>query len=173
MRRLGMRVPGAPAASMLLVMIVITFAAAAGVRSLNPGPEQPIPFSHRIHVSTKNLNCFFCHPNATTSANAGLPPVEKCLLCHNVIAADFPPIRKIHAYYAKDEGIPWQRVNRVPDFVHFSHQAHLARRFDCSRCHGNVSQMDRISQAHVFTMDFCITCHKANKGPVSCYTCHY
>ena len=165
--------PPATAMLMFLVALLIAVAAGAKVRSLNPGPEQPIPFSHRIHVSTKNINCFFCHPNATKSSNPGMPPVEKCLLCHKVIAPKFAPISLIHEYNRKGRGIPWKRVNRVPDFVHFSHQSHLAEGFDCSRCHGNVKEMDRISQAHVFTMDFCVTCHKQNMASVSCVTCHY
>jgi hypothetical protein len=165
--------PPATAMLMFLVALLIAVAAGAKVRSLNPGPEQPIPFSHRIHVSTKNLNCFFCHPNAANSSQPGMPPVEKCLLCHNVIAPKFTPISKIHDYNNKGRGIPWKRVNQVPDFVHFSHQPHLARGFDCSLCHGNVKEMDRISQAHVFNMDFCVTCHKANNASVSCVTCHY
>jgi hypothetical protein len=165
--------PPATATLMFVAAAMIAVAAGAKVRSLNPGPEQPIPFSHRIHVSTKNLNCFFCHPNATNSSNPGMPPVEKCLLCHNVIAPKFEPISLIHKYNSEGKGIPWKRVNQVPDFVHFSHQPHLAQGFDCSRCHGNVKEMDRISQAHVFNMDFCVTCHKQNKASVSCVTCHY
>lgn len=137
-----------------------------------PAPSQPIPFSHRVH-NTKNLNCFFCHPSATYSSNAGMPPVEKCLLCHNVIAAKFQPIAKIHSYFRKNESIPWVRVNRVPGFVRFSHQIHLARRFDCSECHGNVKEMDRIRQVHKFDMNFCVTCHWRNNGPDSCFACHY
>lgn len=173
MRMPKWKVPGAPAAWMFFIALIIAISATAKVRSMNPGPEQPIPFSHRIHAGTKDLNCFFCHPNATESANPGMPPVEKCLLCHNVIAVDFPPIKKIRTYYGKKEGIPWQRVNRVPDFVHFSHQIHLARGFDCGRCHGNVKAMDRVYQANVFNMDFCVTCHKNNNGPTTCFVCHY
>ena len=137
------------------------------------GPEQPIPFSHRIHVSTKQLNCFFCHDSAAVSSNAGMPSVEKCLLCHSVIATKWQPIAKITKYYENGKSIPWVRVNRVPDHVRFNHQAHIAKKTDCSKCHGNVKQMDRISEAHRFNMDFCIKCHWDNKAPSTCFTCHY
>jgi transglutaminase/protease-like cytokinesis protein 3 len=40
----------------------------------------------------------FCHPNAAVSSNPGMPSVEKCLLCHNVIASNFQPIAKIKRY---------------------------------------------------------------------------
>lgn len=140
---------------------------------LPPAPEQPIPFSHRFHVSSRKLNCFFCHPNATRAANAGVPSVRKCLLCHRVIIPKFPPVAKILEYERKREPIPWARVNRVAQFVHFNHQAHLARRFDCSECHGNVAAMDRVGQVHRFDMNFCITCHWRNKASDNCYVCHY
>ena len=136
-------------------------------------PAQPIPFSHRIHVSIKKLNCFFCHSSATKSANAGIPPVEKCLLCHNVIASNFWPIAKIKEYARQGKSIPWVRVNRVPDFVHFSHQPHLARRVDCSYCHDNVSQMDRIKPVNKFDMNYCVTCHWRRNASSDCITCHY
>ncbi|MDO8588182.1 MAG: cytochrome c3 family protein [Armatimonadota bacterium] len=162
-----------PTLVLFLVVLTIAVVAAARLRSLQPGPEQPIPFSHRVHAGDKEIGCFFCHQFAMNSSNAGMPSVEKCLLCHNVIAMRFPPIAKIHTYYSRDEGIPWKRVNRVPDFVHFSHEPHLARGFDCGRCHGNVREMDRVSQANVFTMDFCIKCHRQNKASQSCFVCHY
>lgn len=159
----------------LAVGLAIIFGSATVARyQPHTAPAQPIPFSHRFHVSGKHLNCFFCHPSPTYSMNAGMPSVDKCLLCHNVIASNFEPISKIREYANRGKGIPWVRVNRVPDFVHFSHQAHLAKGFDCGVCHGDVSHMDRITPMHNnFDMDFCISCHWKNKAPDSCFTCHY
>ncbi len=138
-----------------------------------PGPDQPVPFSHRIHVSTKKLSCFFCHPYAADSINPGMPPVEKCLLCHNVIATKFEPINRIHEYYDAGKPIPWVRVSGIPDFVHFSHQSHLARGIDCGHCHGDIKQMDRVKRVYDLDMHFCIDCHWRNNAPDSCFTCHY
>jgi hypothetical protein len=138
-----------------------------------PAPAQPVPFSHRVHVTTKGLNCFFCHPYATRSDHAGLPPVEKCYLCHKVIASKFSPIAKVVGYYERNEPIPWQRVYVLPDFVHFSHQAHLAKRIDCGECHGNVAEMDRVGLQQKIDMNWCIDCHWRNNAPDNCNTCHY
>lgn len=138
-----------------------------------PAPVQPIPFSHHLHVGTKELNCFFCHPYATTSSNAGLPPVQKCYLCHKVIASRFAPISQVVGYYNRKQPIPWRRVYVVPDFVQFSHQAHLTKRFDCGECHGNIAGMDRVKLQQRVDMNWCITCHWRNKGPDSCFACHY
>lgn len=159
-------------AAFVIVALLIT----AGViisGDFYPGPTQPIPFSHRVHVETKEINCFFCHQYATVSDSAGIPTVDKCVLCHQVIATRFPPIAEIFSYYDNNQPVPWVRVNNLADFVQFSHQAHLAQRVDCSRCHGNIKGMDRVKQAHKFDMNFCITCHWDNNASVVCYTCHY
>lgn len=162
--------------------VVLLMSAVAGIATLltvalaarfQPGPAQPIPFSHRIHVGTKHLNCIFCHPNTFNSANAGIPPVEKCLLCHDFIAPNFKPIARIQDYNRRGEGIPWVRVNQLPQFVHFSHKPHIAGGHDCSECHGNVKAMDRVKQVYTLDMNFCITCHRQNKVSVDCYVCHY
>jgi hypothetical protein len=157
----------------VVIILAIITATSVVVGQLNPGPAQPISFSHRIHAGTKQINCFFCHPGATVSKNAGIPPVEKCILCHSVIASNFRPIAQVRGYYDRKEPIPWVRVGVVPDFTHFSHQPHLAKGFDCSRCHGNVKSMDRIKQVNTFNMKFCVDCHWQNNFSVSCFTCHY
>ena len=46
--------------------------------STNIGPEQPIPFSHRVHTGVKAIQCQFCHPYVERSTFPGLPPVDNC-----------------------------------------------------------------------------------------------
>lgn len=137
------------------------------------GPAQPIPFSHRIHVTERGINCFFCHYTADQSRSAGMPAVAKCLLCHNVIATNFPPVWQIHTYYRNNEPIPWVRVNILPEHVEFTHQMHLANGVDCGQCHGNVAAMDRVASVYQFTMGFCVDCHRKNNATVNCFNCHY
>jgi hypothetical protein len=139
---------------------------------LHPGPTQPIPFSHRLHAELKGISCLFCHSEVDRSAHPGMPPVEKCLLCHNVIIPEFEPIQVLHQAKREGKGVPWNRVNVVPDFVFFNHQIHVARGFDCGQCHGDIRNMDRVKQEHRFTMGFCVDCHKANQGPTNCQACH-
>ncbi len=40
------------------------------------GPKQPIPFSHRLHVTDKQIDCRYCHSYVDKSKYAVLPPVE-------------------------------------------------------------------------------------------------
>lgn len=161
------------AAVLIVALAVLGAGGGLVLAALRPGPAQPIPFSHRLHAGSKEISCFFCHPGATRSSNAGMPPIEKCLLCHNVVASNFPPIHKLRISKKSGKPVKWRRVNVVPDFVHFSHQIHLSRGFDCGDCHGNVKGMDRVEQAHKLDMNFCVTCHDQQGARVDCITCHY
>lgn len=161
-------------AVILGIGIILLFAAIVCMRFWTPpAPAQPIPFSHRIHVTTKKLSCMFCHPNPDRSSNAGLPPVEKCMLCHSRIATNFHPIRQVVDHYRRGESIHWVRVYYLPDFVRFNHQCHWAGGHDCGECHGNVAQMDRVGCANRIDMNFCVTCHWRNGVTDNCFACHY
>lgn len=141
------------------------------------GPAQPIPFSHRLHVQIKEIDCRYCHSTVERSAQAGLPPVEKCLHCHEHIITQHPVIQNLRRH--RDENIPilWRKVFYLPDHAHFSHWQHVRAGVDCAQCHGNVEAMDRVSEANALTMGYCVNCHVGNQiagrvAPVDCYTCH-
>jgi hypothetical protein len=142
------------------------------VYSATLGPEQPIPFSHKVHAKNKRISCLFCHHTADQGPKAGLPTVDKCLLCHNEIISQFPPIQDIHESYDEGEGIPWVRVYRVADHAHFNHQVHVLKGFDCAECHGNVREMDRILLNQKIHMGWCVDCHRENDATVDCLACH-
>jgi len=136
------------------------------------GPEQPLPFSHRFHVTEKRISCVFCHGGAINTARAGVPPVETCMLCHSRIIITYPQIEKLRAHYDQKRPIEWVRVNDVPEFVYFDHEVHVRRGFDCGRCHGDVAHMDRLAPAYDLQMGFCVQCHRDNHASVDCLTCH-
>lgn len=141
---------------------------------LRLGPEQPIPFSHRVHANDKRISCFLCHPEAMTSARAGVPPLRTCMLCHSRIAVTYPPIKSLRDHYFGNKPVLWNRVYILPEFVYFNHSMHVHRLIDCSVCHGNVPAMDRIVLTSIrhLQMGFCIGCHKKNKVSHDCYLCH-
>jgi len=159
--------------TMSAVTMLILLIATGIIGGFNPGPQQPVWFSHHLHANNKHINCFFCHPYAGVSQNPGIPPVEKCMLCHSVIASNFKPIVTLRGYYDRREPIPWVRVAAVPDYVHFSHECHIARGIDCSECHGNIKAMDRVVQVKKFDMNFCVSCHWKYNVSTNCYLCHY
>src|SRR4051794_6624089 len=59
-------------------------------------PEQPIPFSHKLHAGTHKIDCQYCHSEAQKSRHATIPPVSRCMNCHSVVRLDSPHIQKIH-----------------------------------------------------------------------------
>ena len=135
-------------------------------------PTQPIPFSHKIHASTNKIPCLYCHSNAERSRYATVPAVGVCMNCHTVVRTERPTIQALTRYYQSDKPVPWIRVHRVPDYVYFSHQWHIARGITCQTCHGQVQNMDVIRQATTLKMGMCISCHRQNKASQECNTCH-
>jgi hypothetical protein len=136
------------------------------------GPEQPIPFSHRVHSGVKEIQCKFCHPYVARSNHPGIPPVEKCLYCHKYIIAKHPQILKEHAYFNTQTPVPWRKVNYLPEHVLFNHQRHIKKEIACQECHGAVETMDRLKGKH-FQMGFCIECHQEKKANLDCWlACH-
>jgi hypothetical protein len=136
------------------------------------GKEQPIPFSHRVHAGVKDISCEFCHPYVERSIHPGIPPVEKCLYCHNYVISEHPQIKKEHAYYDTNTPVPWKKVNYLAEHVLFNHQRHIKKDIECSQCHGAVETQDRLKGKH-FQMGFCLECHREKKVNVDCWlACH-
>ncbi len=136
------------------------------------GPAQPIPFSHRVHTTDKNISCYMCHEGAIKSARAGVPALETCMLCHSRIIIHHPEIEKLRAHYADEQPVEWVKVYDLPDHAHFNHSVHIFRKIDCGECHGNVKDMDRVERQQEFKMGFCVDCHKENNATTDCFTCH-
>jgi hypothetical protein len=139
---------------------------------LGYAPEQPIPFSHKIHAGDNQIPCLYCHVNADKGRHATVPSLNVCMNCHSVVKTDSPYIQQIKEHYEKNEPMEWNKVHVQPDFVFFNHRPHIAKGFACETCHGDVKQESRIEQKEPLNMGFCISCHKANGGPLNCYTCH-
>lgn len=136
------------------------------------GAAQPIPFSHRLHAGHKAIDCRFCHSYVARSIHPGLPPVEKCLYCHNYIIAQHPEIQKEHNYFNTGTPTPWVKVFYIPEHVLFNHQRHIRKEIACESCHGNVKQMDRL-KGQRFKMGFCVQCHRERKANLDCWlACH-
>jgi len=136
------------------------------------GPAQPIPFSHRVHAGVKNIQCRFCHPYVDYSNFPGIPPVEKCLYCHNYIIAFHPQILKEHEYFNTRTPTPWKKVNYIPEHVLFNHQRHIRKDIACENCHGRVEARDRLP-GRQYKMKFCIDCHRQRNANMDCWlSCH-
>lgn len=57
-------------------------------------PEQPIPYSHRLHAGELQIDCRFCHSSADDSQHAGIPSSDVCMKCHNFVTASFGALQQ-------------------------------------------------------------------------------
>jgi hypothetical protein len=140
-----------------------------------PAPVQPIEFPHNIHVGKQIACTEYCHESVTTGPIAGLPSVRTCMICHNTIATDRDRIKQITAMREKGIDLAWQRVYGYSAQAHvkFNHAPHIRAKVECSTCHGNIAQQT-VAQRNVdLTMGFCVSCHRENKAPTDCLTCHF
>lgn len=140
--------------------------------SVGYAPEQPIPFSHKIHAGDNQIPCLYCHINADKGRVATVPSLNICMNCHSVVKIDSPYIQKLKEHYEKNEPVEWVKVFDQPDFVYFNHRAHLAKGTACETCHGDVKNMTRIEQVETLNMGFCIDCHRKKEAAIDCYVCH-
>lgn len=122
--------------------------------------EQPIPFSHKHHVTDDGIDCRYCHTTVETSSYAGMPATQTCMNCHSQIWAQSPVLEPVRASFANEQPLSWNPVNYLPDFVYFNHSAHVQHGVGCSTCHGQVQEMPLTSKAASFQMSWCLECHR-------------
>ena len=138
-------------------------------------PEQPIAFDHSLHVGTNKIQCQYCHNQVERSRHSNIPALSTCMNCHLQVATDKPQIQKLREAYDSGGSVEWVRVHMLPDFVHFNHNAHIAKGVNCQTCHGPIETMKRVEQFSDLSMGWCVNCHRQpeNKAPLNCSTCHY
>lgn len=139
-----------------------------------PVPVQPIAYAHKVHLANE-MQCTDCHTSVETGPVAGIPGVQVCMMCHEVVATEKPEIKKIAAYMERGEDIPWQRVYNYSPSAHvkFNHAPHIRAGVDCAKCHGDMTQQTVAVRAVDLTMGYCITCHKERQVSIDCTVCHY
>jgi hypothetical protein len=160
-----------------IVVILAAIVGAATARwSLAPRPyepKQPIDFSHRVHVGDDELDCELCHSAVRRSPFAGIAPVERCMGCHKYVRTANPDVTELRRLWDARKTISWVKVYTLPQYVRFSHEAHVLAQVSCAACHGDVASMDRVRRVIEPTMGWCVQCHRESRAPDDCLTCHY
>ena len=123
--------------------------------------DQPVPFSHKHHVTGVGIDCRYCHTTVEESAFAGIPPTETCMTCHSMLWTEAAVLEPIRASLRDDEPIRWTRVHDLPDFVYFRHDIHVSKGIGCQSCHGQVDQMPLMWKENTLNMEWCLECHRA------------
>lgn len=180
------KIVGALAGLVVLIAVSSFLVSQAQQIGYNQGyqPDQPVAFSHKRHAGDMKMECLYCHFGADKGRNAGIPPTELCLNCHNQIKTDSKEIKKIHKAMRSKENIQWVKVNHYPDFAYFNHSQHVnVAGFACQKCHGAVEEMEVYYQKEKLAMGWCINCHRDNgiappedhkrAAGGDCSKCHY
>ena len=74
-------------------------------------PDQPIAFSHKLHVGQNKIECTYCHSTAEKSKHANIPSSNVCMNCHKAV--------EVGPQYGKKEiskiyaAIGWNPVKKV------------------------------------------------------------
>ncbi len=127
-------------------------------------PQQPVPYSHKLHAGNLGMDCRYCHFTVDKAAFAAIPPTEVCMNCHVKVKPQSPFLQPVRDSFASGKPIPWVRIHRLPDYVYFNHQAHVTAGVSCANCHGRVDQMAEVRQEQPLSMAWCLECHR-NPAP--------
>ena len=184
-RRKWTAIPGLLA---LAVGAVMLSAYSGASSSQHSSPVQPIAFPHPVHVQKLGMNCLYCHNAANKSMDPGLPGrVGTCIGCHNHDRAGSSRDRSrteatqrrssrssISMLISPAPGagmgpnakpIPWVRIHKLPEYVHFPHTRHVNAGVTCQTCHGQIQKMDRVYQFASLNMGWCVSCHVNGYSP--------
>jgi hypothetical protein len=123
-------------------------------------PEQPVPYSHALHVGQLGIDCRYCHNTVEQAAHAALPPTQTCMNCHAADRKESEKLIEVRSSYATGMPIGWIRVHDLPDYVYFDHSAHVRRGIGCVSCHGRIDSMEVVYQFAPLSMGWCLDCHR-------------
>jgi hypothetical protein len=156
----------------LTLTAAVALAQLPDAKYARPAPEQPLPFSHKTHVS-QGLKCAQCHPNPEPGDFMTLPKTSVCMTCHASVKKDSPHIQQLAALAAEGKRVAWAPVYRVPDWVSFNHKKHIGvEGVTCETCHGKVAQQEILRREKDLSMAGCLECHRAKAASIDCLLCH-
>lgn len=145
------------------------------VFGFDEGPDQPIAFPHTVHVESLGLDCTFCHRNVTEGAAATIPAVGLCLTCHKTVGDGLTEVEKLRAEFEAGRAIDWVRVHRLPDHVHFVHEAHIFRFSGVRTVVENITDSQthiRLDEAQVVNPDSRLGDTLDIAASATCAICH-
>jgi menaquinone reductase, multiheme cytochrome c subunit len=182
-----------------VVLFAATLGGAFGTYVLWPSnleagyePEQPLPYSHKMHAGTLAIPCLYCHVQAEKGPYATVPALSVCMNCHQEVQPKDeagrlkPGMAVLLDHWQKREPIMWQKVNDLADFAYFDHSRHMAGGLTCQECHGPIETMEHVRREYGLKMSWCLACHKQpppagspaeargwpTRAPINCTTCH-
>ncbi len=140
--------------------LLVTFGLSAKTLNVGYAPEQPVPYSHAVHVGELGMDCRYCHSTVDKASHAAIPSTETCMNCHARIRAQSEKLAPVRESWESGEPIPWVRVHDLPDYVYFNHEAHVRVGVSCVSCHGRVDTMEVVRTVEPLSMGWCLECHR-------------
>ncbi|MGE0710866.1 MAG: cytochrome c3 family protein [Planctomycetota bacterium] len=131
-------------------------------RTLDVGyaPEQPVPYSHALHVGELGLDCRYCHTGVERNGYANIPTAQTCMNCHAKAATQSPLLEPVREAFRTGLPIQWKKIHDLPNYVYFDHSAHVNRGVGCEECHGRIDTMAVVRQVQPLSMSWCVDCHR-------------
>lgn len=164
--------------------------------------QQPVAFSHKVHVEDQAMECAQCHFTREDGSFSGIPTTEACAECHMTAQGETKAELDYVANYVEQEKEPkWLVHQKQPDNVFFSHTVHSVAfcatchpdyeskpEMLCTQCHPSTEELDKqipykenvLSKYSKTTMKMwqCERCHAVpdhldqTNANNACYTCH-
>ena len=123
-------------------------------------PEQPVSYSHQLHVGQLGVDCRYCHTYVEMSPHANVPATETCMNCHSQIQTASLKLLPVRESWATGAPVKWVNVHQLPDYARFNHSVHVTNGVGCETCHGRVDQMEVVSLVAPLSMGWCLECHR-------------
>jgi hypothetical protein len=155
-RLVGLLVLGGP----VYLVAIVLYGATPDAFEAGYQPDQPVPYSHALHAGQMGMDCRYCHDAVDRSDKAGVPPASTCMGCHASVLPDSEVLKPVREAFDTNKALAWTRVHDLPDYVYFSHRAHVVRGVGCESCHGRIDQMEKVYQTYALRMDWCLECHR-------------
>ena len=142
------------------IIYMVAWGASPQTTDVGYMPEQPIPFSHRVHAGELGIDCRYCHNTVEHASHAAIPPTQTCMNCHASIRPESDKLKPLYESYELGTPINWIKIHDLPDHAYFNHAAHVNRGVSCVECHGRIDTMDVVYQHEPLSMGWCLSCHR-------------
>ena len=142
------------------VPTVVGLGASPQMTAVGYQPVQPVPYSHALHAGKLGIDCRYCHTTVEKANFAAIPPTQTCMNCHTNIRTQSVALAPIRESWATGKPVEWIKIHDLPQYVYFSHEAHVTHGVGCIECHGRIDQMERVYQAKPLSMGWWLDCHR-------------
>ena len=147
------------------VVVVITYWFSPRHTDVGYAPEQPVPYSHKLHAGLMGFDCRYCHQKVEDGPHATVPPTETCMNCHTQVKQKSEQLALVReSAVPGGKPLEWVKVHLLPDYAYFDHSVHTNigdAAIGCTSCHGRVDRMEIVRQEEPLSMSWCLECHIA------------